>query len=266
MNAKAALLRQQLNWASRAGLRPDSRGYLDHYELNLFQRLSHLAKAAFADGSGSELLPSENRPAKMAALHSSSALAVNAFDYWSDKPLGIIADALQIKPDPAIVRFEEKFPTGLGGTPPNLDLAFYYSDDHIAGIESKFTEAHFKAKYFPADSALWSQVGLPNAQCLAAALYRQEHVFRYLDAPQLLKHMLGLATAARGKSSLCYVFFDSSGRESSIHRQEIEAFANRIGSDISFNWCTYQEVFLRLRSLLGAEHHSYISYLTDRYR
>lgn len=274
MATRASLLRQQLAWASRIGLRPDSRGYLVRYELNLFQPLSPPAQSAFTEGSGSELLPIKGRPAKMAAVHSSSALAVNVFDYWSTKPLGAIADSLHMEPVPASFRFEVKFPTGLEGTPPNLDLAFFYPDDRIVGVESKFTEwltpksprkERFKAKYFPENEFLWSQVGLPNAQRLAGALRRREQVFRYLDASQLLKHMLGLATGARGKSSLCYVFFDSSRRESSIHSTEIEQFATLIASDMPFHWCSYQDVFERLRTSLGAEHRSYMSYLTDRY-
>ena len=239
-SAKSALHQQQLDWATSVLHLPDSRGYLDSYHLNLFQPLSPDAHRAFTQGSGSELLPKEDRPAKMTALHSSSALAVNAFDYWSGKPLAPIATALGIEQSPTHFRFEAQFPTGLGGTPPNLDLAFSYANGHVLGVESKFSEwlapkppykEHFKAKYFPKDEFLWSKAGLPNAQRLAEDMQKHERVFRHLDAAQLLKHMLGLATAAPGQTSLYYLYYDCPGPESSIHRAEIEAFADLIGTD-----------------------------------
>ena len=274
MSAKAALHQQQHDWATGASQLPDSRGYLGSYDLNLFQPLSLDAHRAFTRGSGSELLPTEGRPAKMAALHSSSALAVNAFDYWSGKPLASIASALGIEQSPTHFRFEAQFPTGLGGTPPNLDLAFSYPNGHILGVESKFSEwlspkpphkESFKAKYFPKDEFLWSQAGLPNAQRLADAMQKHERVFRHLDAAQLLKHMLGLATAAPGLTSLYYLYYDCPGQESSIHRAEIEAFADLIGKDIRFYWANYQQFFGHLRTALGEEHRPYVDYVTRRY-
>lgn len=274
MSTRSELLQQQLDWAVSASRLPDSRGYLASYDLNLFKPLSPDAHRAFTQGSGSELLPKEGRPAKMAALHSSSALAVNAFDYWSGKPLAPIASALGIEQNPAHFRFEAQFPTGLGGTPPNLDLAFYYANGHILGVESKFSEwlapkppgkEHFKAKYFPEDVFLWSQVGLPNAQRVADAMQKHEHVFRYLDAAQLLKHMLGLATAVRDKVSLYYLYYDCPGPESSIHRAEIETFADLVGTDMKFYWASYQQFFDSLQTTLGEEHRPYLDYATLRY-
>lgn len=272
MSSKAGLRQQQLDWATATSRRPDSRGYLASYDLNLFQPLTAAAHRSFTDGSGSELLPAESCPEKMAALHSSSALAVNAFDYWSGKPLSSIASALGIKQSPSDFRFEAQFPTGLGGKPPNLDLAFLYPDNHILGVESKFSEwleprsnAHFKAKYFPGHTLVWSQAGLPRAQSLADEMQRQKRVFRHLDAAQLLKHMLGLAIAAPGQTSLLYLFFDYPGQESSIHRAEIEEFAEGVGSDMPFYWATYQQFFGKLRAELGEEHRPYLDYVSRRY-
>ena len=225
-------------------------------------------------GSGSELLPKDDRPAKMAALHSSSALAVNAFDYWSGKVLSPIAAALGIRQNPSHFAFEAQFPTGLGGTPPNLDVAFSYPDGQVLGLESKFTEwlapkprnkQHFKAKYFPDGSLLWSQAGLPRAQLLAAAMHAQERAFHHLDAAQLLKHMLGLAMAAPGQSSLYYLYFDCLGHESSAHLAEIEAFADDIGSDMPFYHASYQQFFSRLTAALGEEDRPYMDYVSQRY-
>ena len=274
MSTKSQLQLHQFDWATTAACSPDIRGYLASYELNLFQPLSKEAHRAFTEGSGSELLPKEGRPAKMAALHSSSALAVNAFDYWAGKPLSSIASALGIEQTPANLRFEAQFPTGLGGTPPNLDLAFTYPNGHILGVESKFSEwltpkpsnkQYFKEKYFQEGKFLWTQAGLPNTQELADRLQKHEQVFRHLDAAQLLKHMLGLATAAPGQTSLYYIYYDCPGQESSIHRSEIEEFASLIGKDMKFYWASYQQFFGRLRTDLGDSHQQYMNYVTERY-
>lgn len=274
MSAKSQLKQHQLDWATTAARLADSRGYLSSYELNLFQPLSQDAHRSFTEGSGSELLPKEGRPAKMAALHSSSALAVNAFDYWADKPLSSVASALGIAQTPTNFKFEAQFPTGLGGTPPNLDLAFVYPNGHILGVESKFSEwltpkpsnkEYFKEKYFPKDKPLWTQVGLRNAQNLADRLQKHEQVFRYLDVPQLLKHMLGLATAAPGQVSLYYIFYDCPGQESSVHRSELEEFGSLIGTDMRFYWTSYQQFFSRLKTELSDNHKQYMNYVSGRY-
>jgi len=274
MSAKSTLHQQQRDWATTAGHQPDSRGYLPSYEINLLQPLSAEAHRSFAQGSGSELLPSEGCPPKMAALHSSSALAVNAFDYWSDKPLGLIAAALALEQTPTHFRFEAQFPTGLRGKPPHLDLAFFFPDGHILGIESKFTEwfaakpispEPFKHKYFPEGVQLWTQAGLPGAQRLAESMQRGERSFRHLDAPQLLKHMLGLSVAAPGRFSLGYLYFECLGEIAAIHRGEIQEFTEAVGVDCRVYASSYQQLFSRLRTTLGQEHRLYLDYVTSRY-
>jgi hypothetical protein len=274
MSARSVLHQHQRDWAIASARSPDLRGYVASYDLNLFQPLSPAALRAFTQGSGSELLPSPSRPAKMAALHSSSALAVNAFDYWSGKPLAPVASALGLEPGPDRFGFEAQFPTGLGGTPPNLDLAFSYPDGRILGVESKFSEwlapktsrkEPFKAKYFPQGELLWSRVGLPSAQRLAESMQKCERAFRHLDAAQLLKHMLGLATAAPGKVSLYYIYYDCPGPESLVHRAEIETFSDLVGTDMRFYSTSYQRFFARLRTALGEEHGPYLDYVSRRY-
>ena len=86
MTSKSEVMAGQVAWARSEGLAPDSRGYLASYEENLFQPLSPTAKTAFELGCGSELKDRTGSPAKMRALHSSSALAANAFDFWSCSP------------------------------------------------------------------------------------------------------------------------------------------------------------------------------------
>jgi hypothetical protein len=85
MTSRTELLQQQRNWAESIGLNPDSWGYLDDFELNLMKPISSRTRMAFKNGSGSELMDTPSRPAKMRALHSSSALAVNVSDSWVDE-------------------------------------------------------------------------------------------------------------------------------------------------------------------------------------
>lgn len=274
MLSRAALIQRQRRWAEARSLRVDDRHYVDHYESNLFQAMSPKALQAFQRGSGSELLPSDRRPAKMAALHSSSALAVNAFDYWMDKPLDRVAGALDLGRVPARFDFEAQFPTGLGGIPPNLDVAFHFDNGAVLGVESKFSEwlarkrqhkAPFRPRYFPANGPLWSAQGLPAVQALAEDIQSHREHFQHLDATQLLKHTLGLAVAVRGAPDLLYLYYDWPGPESELHRAEIERFSRRLKADMSFRAMTYQRFFELLLPTLTAEDAPYTGYVKERY-
>jgi hypothetical protein len=91
--------------------RPD---YLDAIEANLLQPLSVAAHRGFGNGSGSELADTPARPAKMKALHSSAALAVNVFDYWTTRDSAPLTAAMGIASRIREMAFERQFPTGLG--------------------------------------------------------------------------------------------------------------------------------------------------------
>lgn len=107
--------------------------------MDLFRPLSPAALQCFEAGSGNELADVGERPAKMRALHSSSALVVNFFDRWIDQP-GVVLEALDAPTGGVSMRFESQFPTGLHGTPPNLDAAIKWADGTWLGTQSKFTE------------------------------------------------------------------------------------------------------------------------------
>src|SRR5438046_2678348 len=93
-STRAALLIRQRSWAQSRALETDSNGYLAEWSQNLYQPLSARAERAFRRGGGSELLSGAARRAKMSALHSSAALAVNVFDYWSEGASGPLVAAL----------------------------------------------------------------------------------------------------------------------------------------------------------------------------
>jgi hypothetical protein len=274
MRSKRQLLNHQRSWAESVGLDVDTRGYLDSVDANLLQPLSQKTKLSFENGSGSELLDTPSRPAKMKALHSSSALAVNVFDFWVYRDPSALLSALGLDSGRlAAITFEEQFPTGLKGNPPNLDVALEYSDGHVIGVESKFSEwltpksknkAPFKPKYFSAEIGLWEDKGLPQSQMLAEAMHTGEEFFRHLDVPQLLKHVLGMANQLGGLFSLYYIYYDSNGPESDVHRQEVERFEGLVGDEVRFKARSYQELFSSLNEM-GYDDETYMGYLHQRY-
>lgn len=273
MSSKSELLLQQCQWAESAGLVANARGYLGTVEQNLFQPLNKTTKRAFENGSGSELEDTLSRPAKMKALHSSSALAVNFFDYWVDRDLSVLSASLGLQSKINSIKFEEQFPTGLIGNPPNLDVVLELQDEKVIGIESKFSEwltpksksvPSFKAKYFSDGQKRWKNLGLPEAQKLAEAIYNGEEIFVYLDAPQLLKHALGMATKLGNRFSLIYIYFDWDSAESALHRQEIDRFAALIDEVLGFKAMSYQKLFSTMNTIGNADE-QYMSYLSQRY-
>lgn len=91
-------------------------------------------------------------------------------------------------------------------------------------------------------------------------------MFTHLDAPQLLKHLLGLRRkAAGGKSHLLYLFYEVPGVEGVRHAREIEDFSLAAGGDgIHFSAVSYQDVLLRLAAERD-EHAAWVDYMTERY-
>jgi hypothetical protein len=274
MSSKAVLLDTQREWALGKPCEVDSRGYMSSVAENLYQPLSPRATDGFSKGSGSELLDTPLRPAKMKALHSSAALAVNFFDYWTDRSPDLLLTALGLEIAPTSIEFEAQFPTGLEGNPPNLDIAFRFGSGLVVGVESKFSEwltpkspnkELFKPKYFDGPAGLWSTKGLPACQHLAEELHSGRIQFRYLDAPQLLKHALGLATQHPGSFELYYLFFDCPGLESEVHCSEVRRFTALVGSDFHFHWNNYQEVLKQLWDSDDASNTSYLAYHAERY-
>ena len=209
----------------------------------------------------------------MRALHSSSALVCNFFDYWRNQDKSALADALGIKQRITRIAFEKKFPTGLHGTPPHLDVVLTLSNETLVAVESKFLESYYagknknllRASYLPDATELWSQKGLPHCQQLAKNLHHKH--FKYLDAAQLLKHMLGLANDEHKRQwKLWYLWFNPGGSAGEEHQKEIEQFIDAVNGDgEKVRAITYQSVFNRLSKKLGDQHAGYKDYLAKRY-
>jgi len=254
---------------------PDARGYVESIEANLYVPLSAAAATAFRGGSGGELSDGQSRPAKIRALHSSAALAANVFDFWSGRGREPLDRALAVPSASRALIFEAQFPTGLGGVPPNLDIALELSSGHVVAIESKFTEwmarrpasaAPFAAAYFPRGSSLWAKLGLTTCHELAVSLRAGAVRYQYLDAAQLLKHVAGLATQRPAKWSLRYLYYDLPGRVGDAHRSELADFEHRLGSSLPFQALSYQQFFEGLcGECVGDEAEDYTAWLRTRY-
>lgn len=268
------MLADQRRWAIEQQITFDERGYLQSYHANLWRPLSAVAVRCYDRGSGSELRPGKARRAKMSALHSSSALVANVFDYWSERDAAPLLEALGVGAAEEAPCFEAQFPTGLEGNPPNLDVAVRLRSGETLAIESKFCEwlapkssskPPFKDKYFSPTADLWERAGLPHCQQLANDMQFKPERFRHLDAPQLLKHALGLATNLKQQFALWYLWYDWPSRESEKHGREVEVFAARVGRELRFRALTYQELFRGLRQRCRGEHTAYAGYLQGRY-
>lgn len=243
MSSLTNLIAHQKKWAAANGLAHNENGYLSAIEENLFQAMNNSTRQSFIDGSGGELEDSSSSPAKMKALYSSSALAVNVFDYWVSRDKTTLSNAMNLGDAILRIQFEEKFPTGLKGTPPNLDIVLELSGGHVVGIESKFSEwltpksaseKPFAPSYFRGNTRMWDKNGLSKTQLLAEDIAAGKKSFWYLDVAQLLKHSLGLSNRLGRNFSLHYMYYQWPGAESIDHVQEIKKFSSFVGSELNF--------------------------------
>jgi hypothetical protein len=76
MNPSEYIAESQYVWARRHGITVDEAGYVGVLNDNLFLPLTSDAIREYQAGAGGEL------DGNMMAVHSSSALVANVFDYW----------------------------------------------------------------------------------------------------------------------------------------------------------------------------------------
>ena len=302
MNGLDYIKSKQRSWAIRknfellGGTIPDKgeKNYLEQLENNLFQPLTAETLSQFENGDGNEIADSNSRLAKMKALHSSSAIVVNTFQYWHDKDVFPILYACKLcskqpsgvdimyenigsnqpkvfsisrNPLANKIKFEEKFKisddTKTFPFPPNIDIVVGNFQPLIYAIESKFTEPYQSKpkairKAYLDNKSFW--VKLPQLYELA-----KENNFQYLDVAQLIKHILGLRNTKKD-FRLLYLWYNVIGQDGAEHRKEIEQFAEIAKKDnIKFSHITYQEVILKLTQEFYVGNEEYCNYLTERY-
>lgn len=286
MNGYQYILAKQTEWAKNQGLdligSKIHRGrltYTTDLDHNLFQPLLPDLRTTFAAGDGGEL-GSSGLPGKMQAVHSSSALGVNVFQYWkSISAIPVIAAACGLcrrgSPVSCDIHFEEKYPIKDSfGYHPNIDVVIHNTPTariQRFAIECKFSEAYggyrhggLKSKYLEFDE-IWSEI--PNLRTFAERISPDDRDFMHLHPAQLVKHILGLKRQfGRGGFRLLYLWYDVLGQQGKRHREEAEEFSGIVKQDgIKFHSLTYQELIAKLANQFRTEHHEYIRYLTERY-
>jgi hypothetical protein len=244
-------------------------GRVSRLEDNLFAPLHAETRAEFEAGDGDEFGTPEN-VGKMYSVYSSSALVCNEFDHWRKRAMLPLLQACDMGGAGTELRFERKFPTGVGGKPANLDVLITDSghDCLPVAIESKFTEPFqtgehdfLRPAYFRKPE-IWDE--LPNCRRLAESLTAKKR-FECLDAGQLLKHSLALGRKfGKKRFVLLYLWYDVHGSEAAErHRVEVQEFATLIGGDVLFRSDTYQNIFDRLSPPIPGT--PYEAYLRSRY-
>ena len=275
-NLKLIKCKQQL-WAKRKGLDFDDKGYVRCYDKNLFGELDDVVKCSFKKAGGQELTDNTRSEAKMKALHSSSALVLNVFNYFrtrlhKSENISSITKACKVNSDKIIeITFEAKFPI-LHIAVPNIDMIFEMESGMIYAFESKFCEPYSGCKsYLMKDAylkeenkSIWN--GFENIY--KAVREAELNGYRYLNYPQLITHLLGLKCKIHSlkKFKLIYIWYDGFGKEANRHREEIRNFTELVKKDnVQFVDITYQEIIVNLSNDNYEENKEYIDYITSRY-
>lgn len=287
MKAYEYILSKQIQWALNRDINligsQGKRGrpaYTPNLNQNLFEPLDPVIKKSIESGDGGEITGSSNRPSKMQAVHSSSALGVNIFQYWQK-----IGQILKIAAACGFCRrgnkisekivFEDKYPIDKRFQyHPNIDVVIYNSDSakyKRFAIECKFSEAYtsqrnhgLKEKYLDLEE-IWNDI--PKLHDLSWGLCPDDNKFKYLHPAQLIKHILGLKTAFGKKGfRLLYLWYDVLGEEGSIHKKEIDRFIKVARSDdVKIHALSYQDLIARLSAECRSDHEKYVKYITGRY-
>lgn len=287
MNGYEYIVEKQISWAKRKNINlvgsqktKGRKTYTNVLNDNLFMPLSAKVLKEIRAGDGGELTDTANKKAKMCALHSSSALGINVFQYWLNKNINDITYCLGLcrkgsnKSEKIIFekkcKISEKF-----NFDPNLDVFIKNIDGEkikAYGIECKFSEAYgarkhpgLKPQYLKED--IWE--GLYNIRKLAEQLSPNDNQYKHLHPAQLIKHILGLRKDENNNPRdfrLLYLWYDVPGFDGERHRREIEEFSKYVKADkIKFHSISYQELIIKLNKEFYGEHEDYVIYLSDRY-
>lgn len=232
------------------GLKTDSIGYLKTSEENLISPFSNWnsIKEEINKGQGSELKPNQYGLISFNAVHSSSALCVNAFAPFKLDLNFPFAGFTGVK----VLSFEKKLPTGI--STPNLDL-YLETENEMVGVESKFIE--ILSSKLPNEGgnleAYINRIEGLNFQSEQYELLMKHYLATtnkmYLDVAQLLKHILGLLNSKNNpkelKPVLVYIYWMPNNwrrfREYRQHEREVQEFTQLIKQFIDFRSFNYSD-------------------------
>lgn len=285
MRAHEYILAKQAAWARRRDVTlvgsqggRGRRTYASVLDENLIVPLLPSTRQSFLEGDGNEL-GNGALPGKMQAIHSSSALGVNVFEYWKHvgEP-GQIAAACRLckagSAAPIDLDFEVKLQIHDSFSfSPNLDVVIWNREGErirALGVECKYSEAYgqrnhsgLKPAYLELDE-IW--IGLPQLRQFSGTISPDDSQFQHLHPAQLVKHILGLTRAFGSRRfRLLYLWYDVLGVEGARHAAEVESFAEIARADgVLFHSLTYQELICGM-SLKLEGHDDYVQYLMGRY-
>jgi hypothetical protein len=239
-----ALTRAKALLRSQFGGEADRRGYVNSPQDNLIAgaRLDQF-EADLRRGDGNELRM------KFCALHSSSALAVNCFAPFKERPydLDLIGHRGAVS-----LEFERQLAILPGRRPANLDVWVAMKGATVA-IESKFLE-YFTPKV-PAFAPAYESLAPPQSETSWWRAYQaaKDGEAQYLDRAQLIKHYFGLRRAQQDSPvsqdlTLLYLFWEPTNwaevAECREHREQVESFATQVaGASVRFRWMTYLDLW-----------------------
>ncbi len=228
----------------KSGLKykPKEKGYLANPEMNLLTCIKpDLIKEDYLKGGGHEWKE------KFRAIHSSAALTANTFGRWKIDPSRLTFCGYTGFDKPEL---EAKCPTGLGGTPPHLDVLLT-STDTVIGIESKLLEPLTMTK--PKFSDSYSKERLPLCEDAWWKLLERVRQWpsSHLDAAQLIKHYLGLRHRYRNVNNVLLVYLywkplnADAFEEYKRHAQDLKEFqlAIKHSSKVQFKAMDYLELW-----------------------
>jgi len=275
---------RQRYWALRHGMPFDNQGYVIQLNDNLFMPLSPGAIQDFQAGAGGEL---NNN---MYALHSSSALVANLFDYWRlynqlQPIMATLCPHLGICPAQDI-HYEVPMPIDWNLPPrgqprhPHLDVLIEYRDPatmdtrKAVAVESKFRETYgqnqgnFAPIYLdPQNAGIWE--GLGPLREIAGQIHDNQVVFQHLKVSQLIKHILGLRSQFGVPNfELLYLWYAVPGPHAVQHAREVREFTRltqQCRPRVKFRAITHQCFTHSLAGDHRSTHGAYIDYLVERY-
>ena len=217
-------------------------------------------EAAYRAAPGNEI-----ETGKFDSPESSSALAANAFGFFLNRSEALPplpgCEAEQWPATAVALEQTVRFPWR-GGRHPVLD-ALVTTPSALIGIESKRFEPFRDRPEASLSDAYWRDVWgdhMNGYQSVRDKLRESSSFYACLKADQLVKHALGLRTRSRpGKEHagltpiLMYLYAEPDclpnvGKSideysKAIHREEVEAFAEKVaGDEVRFIACTYREL------------------------